>query len=260
MNLSGLDLPARSAALGFASCADYLRFASEHPDLCKAPLTPASIARARRHDDAGRPAPDFTRLVYLGSGVILAVLIATLKKLPAAFAWHCTEFVCWMEVGRNAGAWMTRPPTMRAPNGDAAHLIVLNGAASDRALEHVIVHEASHSWHKLVVADTDAPEPAPMPEQEWLARRLLVYRDEAQDAAGAFARALYANERLADDTATAFGFPPLGHSSSIERLRGFEAEIAAATPLADEIEREIDSKHHVAERAAATLVTTEGAV
>lgn len=258
MNLDGLDLPSRSAALGFSSCAEYVRFCNEHPDLAKVPLSAWLVARVRRHDDAGRPSPDFTRLVYIGSGTFRACLMATLKKLPAWFAWHCVEWIVWLEVGSNACGWMACAPLMRAPLGDTAHLIVIDGTGTSRpeSWEHTIVHEASHSVHKLIIAR--AEESVPMPEEEWLARRLLVSRMDEPAAAAALARELYFHEQLADATASALGFPPTGCSSSIERLRGFQAAIAAVAPLADEIERDLETNNYGTDTAA-RAAATEGA-
>jgi len=229
--LDGLDLPGRAAAFK-RSCGAFLVFAERHRELFARPALLASdgaVARILRHEAAGEPEPDFTRLVFLGADEVRAILIATLRTFPAALSWHCIEFVSFLEVGRSVGGWMCSAPPVRSPAGDTGHLIVINGATPDAALPHLIAHEVGHSWHRFVaVRSNEVPRPS---EHELLARQLVAYEHDAAE----LARVLYREEVLADTTAAALGFPASGHSSDAVRLRGFEAAIAAVTDLADEI-------------------------
>jgi hypothetical protein len=221
--IAGLDIAGRAELLGI-TCREAVDLAKAHRELFTYPVSDSigALARIRRWNEAGRPAADFSRLVYLGDGGVYAILIATLAKLPAALAWHAAEHVAWLEVGRNAGAWTTCAPLMRVPAGDTAHLVVISGAEQDERMPHIITHELAHSWHRALFSD--ATRGVPLPPQERLARNLATVGYDAD----ALAREFWREEVLADQTAAALGFPSSSHSSDHVRLRGFEAEITAS--------------------------------
>ncbi|HEX4455699.1 MAG TPA: hypothetical protein VH143_32785 [Kofleriaceae bacterium] len=231
-----MNMVERAEGLGM-SPVESIRFLKRHRELFAHPVasTLGALARIGRHARAGEPMPDISRLVYRGDSTVRAILLDTLSKLPPAIAWHLVEFVAWYEVGRGNTGWMAPTLTQRAPGGDTAHTILINGGTSDEWLPHLFVHEGMHSWHRAIVDNANESSAALEPRQDFYARVLLVYNYDAD----ACARHMLAGERLADESARALGFLAPQGSSDHNRLRSFRDGFAALRTRADEIAVEL---------------------
>jgi hypothetical protein len=226
----------RVAALG-VSFREYVDLAQQDARLFASPVleTEGAVVRCKRWLAAGRPAPDFARLVFRGDSTVREILVETLAKFPTAIAWHLVEWCIWRETGRSSPGWMAPALVARTPSGDTAHEISIDGNTSDAALPHLLAHEASHSWHRAIIKSSGEPSRAPEPIHEFHARVLLVYNYDADAAA----RCLLRVELLADETARALGWPAPPGSSDYTRLRGFRDDLEAASDRAAEISVEL---------------------
>jgi hypothetical protein len=231
--LSGLDLVGRAALLGIG-CRELVALATEDPRITApaATATEGAIVRLRRWLDAGRPDANATEVDFHGDDAVRAIVVEVLGALPTPVRWHGTRAVTWYEVGRSAIGWMSIAPLPLVPAGDVGHAIVLSGMLDDARLPAVIAHELGHSWHRHVHTAPVRAVP-PVSQREWTARLLLVEEIMAPDGQGAkrLAHRRHVEERLADETALAWGYRLPPGSSDHTRLAGFRAEIADAAAL-----------------------------
>jgi hypothetical protein len=231
MNVEGLYMDQIAARIN-RTCLEYLELAVRYPAIFAGPQSDGSFARIRRWLDANEPSADLSRLMFYGDDSVRALVSAVLRRLPAPVAWYASEYVTWLEVGRNARAWQGSAPALRAPIGDVAHVVVINGCATDEYLEGVIAHELGHGWHRII--REHAVPPPSWSDHEQTARHLSISLD-----AEACARALVSEERRADLTATAWGF--LRHTDEVRLLRGFRSALDAAAALAADISRQAEA-------------------
>lgn len=156
------------------------------PRIVGAPAVEAPGAQLRllRWDGAGRPAPDLSRLSFLGADDVRDIVIDTLAKLPVPVAWTAIEAVLWFEVGACDRAWTCAAPAPRALPGDRGRIVLLSGRVPGLFMPGLICHELAHIW------DSDMSEKEPdytIAERDAMARLVAVMRELPPD--------LYAAER-----------------------------------------------------------------
>lgn len=161
---------------------------------------PGARERLWRWIRAGLPAPDYSRLEFEGSDGVRAVVLETLARTPSAVAWHVCEYVVICEVGRDTTAWSGVTPIVRAPDGDQAHIIVINGNTPDDELHGIIAHEIGHSWTRVILPRMRTA--ALPPAQAFYSDKLAAGITRAD-----LIRARLAEEKLADDLAALWGSP-----------------------------------------------------
>jgi hypothetical protein len=196
-----------------------------------AALAGGGRARLQRWVDHASPAPKLGRFDFRGNGSVRDLIDEVLRQVPAPVAWHATEFISFVEVGRTtAGGFVVLP--RRSPVDDQRHVIVLSGAQPDSELRMVIAHEIGHSWSSDLLH-------LPVQALRWSGRELMAHQLVAAKRAGLaheqLVRELVAEERLADDLARLWGFECTTNEEWLERH--FRDRIAAGLDLAADLER-----------------------
>jgi hypothetical protein len=257
---TGMDLDGRAALLALTA-SEFVALGTSDPRIVAFPALASSgaVGRLRRWLTAGQPIADLSRLAFVGDDAVRALVVDVIADVPAPVAWHAVEHVAWFEVGRATAAWLAIAPSMRAPIGDVAHVVAINGRTSDHDLRGVIAHELGHSWHRHIFANV--PQLAALPEQEVIVSRVLLSMytgrtAEQRDAdADRWVRDRVANEVIADQSAAAWGVPHNG-LSELEHRRYFKAQYDAAESVARERDREIAEVHTARAAAARALEET----
>lgn len=200
-----------------------------------------SRVRLKRWLAAGSPEPDLTRLQYRGSDWARTVVLGVPRRMPKPVAWHICEHVIVREVGSRSAGWICGAMTPRHPDGDHAHEIVLCGQTDEESLASVFAHECGHSWSKTV-SPFPAASTVNMSDRELTARTVLVFR-EAGVTVEQLVNERVADERLADQLATLFGYPRFTDVDGLRRM--FMAAHADAAELADQIGEDLDAKQDI---------------
>jgi hypothetical protein len=224
--MTGLDLPRRAELLGL-DCRAYLDLVRSDRRVIGdgAVATIGAVARLRRWLDAGRPAADLGRLVFIGDDPIRTITLSTIKALPAPVQWHAVTSVTWFATGRTSGGWAGTAPHMPKHDDDEAHIIMLSGATSDSLMPGHIAHELAHSWHRAI-GGAWTPPPDHVPRDDLTHDRMLLSIGLTSEMIEMVAKRRYFAEVIADRLAGTWGFPC--HASGHDRLQGFRAELAAA--------------------------------
>jgi hypothetical protein len=205
---------------------------TDHRIVTSVALANGGSSRLRRWLHLGSPAADLGRFDFRGNEAVRNLVEDVLRQLPPPVAWHATEFVSFVEVGRTtAGGFVVLP--RRSPVDDQRHVIVLFGGQPDSELRMVIAHEIGHSWSSDLLR-------LPVEALRWSGRELMTHQLAAAKRAGLtheqLVRELVGEERLADDLAKLWGFECATNEEWLERH--FRDRVAAAAELADRIESE----------------------
>ena len=238
-----MNVPERAALLGMSVRA-VIELAEADPRIFAHPMLerPGSVVRVKRWLAAGRPAPDVTRLQFLGHYTVRELLCDMIRRLPHPIAWHAVEAIQWMEIGRAYAGEMRTARAPRPVDGDQSHQILLDGSRDDRELLAVAAHECGHAWGWPICPVALDAVAAPDPELQ--ARAIVAERIVAQvkggNAIDRLVREAVAEEVYADAVATACG---VRRTTDVAALtRKFRSEHVAAAARADEIEREINEQ------------------
>lgn len=170
--------------------------------------TPGAALRLLRWTP-DRPAPDLSRLSFVGSDDVRDVVVDTLAKLPAPVAWTAIEAVQWFEVGCGTKAWTCAAPAPRALPGDRGRLVMLCGRVPSLYLPGVVAHELAHIW--VTRLTEDEPTHDRLPERVARARLVAALKALPPDEYAA-QRAKWIDERVrketsADELAAVWGVP-----------------------------------------------------
>lgn len=253
----GLDLSDRAAALGIGWRELSMIAGSGDIRIIAKPAlsTPEAVFRLRRWFALGRPDADPTRIAFVGSDSVRALVIDVLRQLPVPVRHYAVHHVTWREVGRDAKAFIAATPTKRALPGDAPHEITINGMKTDEELPGLICHELGHGIHR-VVYDGDIEWSCDPGES--LADRI---RRGAENNRERWLYEQVRHEMLADDMAALWGFGRLEAPSEDELYRQFAfvwdeaADLAARPTFIAEIKRapgpELDEIERALDRAEA---------
>lgn len=219
--IAGLALHERADLLGLTS-RQYLDLAREDARIVAAPAlgTRGAVGRLRRWLESGRPAANMGELVFIGEDAIRAILLDTLRQLPAPCQEHAVMAVTWFAIGHQWGGVMFALPAAPCPAGDERHGILL----SCHRLEHlpfIIAHELAHSWQRRIGRSVFTGPPMSDAEEIQALRSLGASAEQ-------IAVKEWRGERLADDLAEAWGFRSFGHTSDHVRMASIRAGIAAA--------------------------------
>lgn len=202
--LTGLEVGERCAALEVGTAEYYGRFVqsdgAEDVRICSHLMTdsPGAIRRLGRWLNAGKPAPDFAALAFMGSDEVRALVLDTLRRVPHPVAWDALRGCYFVEVGRAANGYHGTP-RLPAPADDVVRVIALRGDLPDDELAAVLAHELGHHHRSEPIApqaprhDTPPGTVEAFAVAEGIAPKLVSLRDR--------------EEQGADDLARLWGFP-----------------------------------------------------